>query len=119
MTALQVIAIITSGLLLLFVVEAIRRGRLKERYALLWLAAFIVLLLLSVARFALDSLALALGIKYGTSLIFLLAFFFLLLIVLHYSLVISEQSETTKKLVQRLALLAAEVELLRAELREQ
>jgi len=114
MTAIQLLALLGTLSLLLFVVEAIRRGRLKERYALLWLGAFAVLLLLSLARPWVDWLAVVLGIRYGTSLIFLMAFFFLLLIVLHYSLVISEQSEVTKRLAQRLALLEAEIEELRS-----
>lgn len=113
MAAIQLLALLGTLSLLLFVVEAIRRGRLKERYALLWLGASAVLLLLSLARPWVDWLAVALGIRYGTSLIFLMAFFFLLLIVLHYSLVISEQSEVTKRLAQRLALLEAEIEELR------
>jgi hypothetical protein len=99
-----------------FVVEAIRRGRLKERYALLWLAAAGVMLLLAAWRSLLDRIAVFLGVLYGPSLLFLVALLFLFAIVLHFSLVVSEHRDKTRRLTQRLALLAHEVERLREQI---
>ncbi len=96
--------------LLIVVVELIRRGRLKERYSLLWLLAGGILLFLSSSRGVLNSIARLLGIFYPPSFLFLLAFFFLLLITLHFSVVISGLSEKNKKLAQELALLRREME---------
>lgn len=102
-------------LLLAFVVEAIRRGRLKERYALLWLGAGGVMLLLAGWRSLLDRVALAVGVSYGPSLLFLVALLFLLAILLHFSLVISEHRDKTRQLAQHVALLARDVERLREQ----
>jgi hypothetical protein len=110
MDLLKISAILGSGALLLVVVELIRRGRLKERYALLWLLAGAVLLFLSSSRGLLDAIARLLGIFYPPSFLFLLAFFFLLLITLHFSVVLSGLSEKNKKLAQELALLRRELE---------
>jgi hypothetical protein len=109
MDLLKILAVVGSMALLIVVVELIRRGKLKERYALLWLLAGGILLFLSSSRGILDSIARVLGIFYPPSFLFLLAFFFLLLITLHFSVVISGLSEKNKKLAQEIALLRQEV----------
>ncbi|HSB33904.1 MAG TPA: DUF2304 domain-containing protein [Nitrospirota bacterium] len=110
MDLLKVLAVVGSVALLVVVVELIRRGRLKERYSLLWLLAGGLLLFLSLSRGILDSLAGLFGIFYPPSLLFLLAFLFLLLITLHYSVVLSGLSEKNRHLAQEVALLRREVE---------
>jgi hypothetical protein len=110
MDLLKILAITGSGLLLIVVVELIRRGKLKERYALLWLLSGGVLLFLSSSRGTLDFIASLLGIFYPPSFLFLLAFLFLLLITLHFSVVLSSLSDKNKKLAQELAILRRELE---------
>ncbi len=105
MDLLKILAMVGSGALLVIVVELIRRGKLKERYSLLWLCAGTVLLILSSSRYLLELISRTLGIFYPPSFLFLLAFFFLLLITLHFSVVISGLSEKNKKLAQELALM--------------
>ncbi len=105
MDLLKFLAVVGNGALLVIVVELIRRGKLKERYALLWLFAGIVLIIFSTSRYLLELISRALGIFYPPSFLFLLAFFFLLLITLHFSVVISGLSEKNKKLAQELAML--------------
>jgi hypothetical protein len=116
LTIIQWFVVIFVFLLLAFVVEAIRRGRLKERYALLWLGAAGVMFLLAAWRSLLDRIAVFLGVLYGPSLLFLVALLFLFAILLHFSLVISEHRDKTRRLTQHLALLAYEVERLREEI---
>ncbi len=108
MDLLKFLAVVGNGALLVIVVELIRRGKLKERYALLWLFAGIVLIIFSTSRYLLELISRALGIFYPPSFLFLLAFFFLLLITLHFSVVISGLSEKNKKLAQELALMRQE-----------
>src|SRR5512144_3137049 len=110
MDLLKILAVFGSVALLVVVVELIRRGRLKERYSLLWLLAGGLLLFLSLSRRVLESLAGLFGIFYPPSLLFLLAFIFLLLITLHYSVVLSGLSEKNKQLAQEVALLRREIE---------
>jgi hypothetical protein len=110
MDLLKILAITGSGLLLIVVVELIRRGKLKERYALLWLLSGGVLLFLSSSRGTLDFIASLLGIFYPPSFLFLLAFLFLLLITLHFSVVLSSLSDKNKKLAQELSILRRELE---------
>jgi hypothetical protein len=109
MDLLKILAIVGSGTVLFLVVELIRRGRLKERYSLLWLFASGVLLLLSSSRGILRYISNMMGIYYPPSFLFLLAFLFLLLITLHFSVTISGLSEKNKRLAQELALLRQEL----------
>ena len=65
----QVIAIIVTTGVFGIVFELVRRRRLMERYALLWLFSSAILLGLSVWRGALEKLAHAVGIFAGPALI--------------------------------------------------
>ena len=111
MDLIKIIAILGSGSVLVVVIELIRRGRLKEKYSLLWLLAGGILLLFSSSRDLLEYVSHLIGVHYPPSFLFLLAFFFLLLITLHFSVVLSGLSDKNKQLAQ-------EVALLRQELRE-
>ena len=105
MDIVKILAITGSATVLFLVLELIRRGRLKERYSLLWLFSGVVMLVLSLSRELLEFIARQVGIFYPPSLLFLVAFIFLLLITLHFSAVISGLSEKNKRLTQEIALL--------------
>jgi hypothetical protein len=109
MDLIKILSIAGTGTVLLLVIELIRRGRLKERYSLLWLFAGTILLILSFSRSLLEFFSHMVGIYYAPSFLFLLAFLFLLLITLHFSVVISGLSEKNKLLAQELALLKQEL----------
>lgn len=108
MTPLRVsiAAAIASVLLLLVVFELIRSRRLRERYALLWLLTGVVLLVLSVWRGGLNTIAGWFGISgYPPAILFAVGILFILLVLLHYSTVISRLSDQSTILAQRLALI--------------
>jgi hypothetical protein len=104
-TRIQILAIIASAALLFFVLELVRRRRLQERYALLWLVSAVVLLVLAAWRNALTQVADVVGIAYPPNALFFLAFAAILVVLLHFSVVISRLSDQTKILAQRLAML--------------
>lgn len=104
-TRIQVVAIVASAALLLVILEMVRRKRLLERYALLWLLAGFVLLGLAVWRDLLAEIADALGIAYPPNALFFIAFAFVLALLLHFSLAVSRLSDQTRVLAQRQALL--------------
>jgi len=102
---IQILALFIAAVLAIFVIDFIRRGLLKEKYAVLWLALVFVIGVLGLWRGLLDRISLFLGISYPPSLLFLVAFLFVLLILLHYSVVISILTEKNKTLAQEIALL--------------
>ena len=95
---------------LLFVLELVRRRKLKEEYSLLWLATAIVLIILSVSRPLLDTLASLVGIFYPPSALFLVAMIFVLFILLHFSTVLTRLTQENKENAQQLALLKWQLE---------
>jgi hypothetical protein len=102
----SIAAAIASVLLLLVVFELIRSRRLRERYALLWLLTGVVLLVLSLWRGGLNTIAGWFGISgYPPAILFAVGILFILLVLLHYSTVISRLSDQSTILAQRLALL--------------
>jgi cell division protein FtsW (lipid II flippase) len=112
MTPLKVsiAAAIASLLLLLVVFELIRSRRLRERYALLWLLTGVVLLVLSLWRGGLNTIARWVGVQtYPPAILFAIASFFVLAVLLHYSTVISKLSDQNSLLAQRVALLEEQI----------
>ena len=97
---------VASVLFLLIILELIRSRRLRERYALLWLASGVVLLALSLWRGGLNTIAGWFGIRsYPPAVLFAVGALFVLAVLLHYSTVISRLSDQNTVLAQRLALL--------------
>jgi hypothetical protein len=102
---IQIVSIIVTGGMFAVIFELLRRKRLMERYALLWLFASAVLLALAVWKGLLTTIAHAIGIYYPPSALFVIAFGFILVMLLHFSLVISRLADQNKILAQRLGLL--------------
>jgi hypothetical protein len=101
---------IASVALLAVIVELIRSRRLRERYALLWLVTGLVLLVLSLWRDGLNTIAGWAGVTgYPPAVLFALGLLFVIVVLLHYSTVISRLSDQNTILAQRIALLEAEL----------
>jgi hypothetical protein len=110
---ISIAAAIGSALLILIVLELIRGRRLKERYALLWLATGVVLLVLSVWRGGLNTIAAWLGVSgYPPAILFAAAIMFVIAVLLHYSTVLSRLTDDNVLLAQEVALLRARLDAL-------
>jgi hypothetical protein len=102
---IQLVAIVAAVAMLIAVLELVRRRRLMERYALLWLLSAVVLLGLAAWRAGLEVISHAIGIVYPPNALFFVAFGFILLLLLHFSSAVSRLADQTKVLAQRSALL--------------
>jgi Uncharacterized conserved protein (DUF2304) len=110
--AVSIAGTIASIALLLFVLELIRRHRLRERYALLWLVTGSVLVVLSAWRDGLNTIAGWVGVRsYPPAVLFAVGILFIIAVLLHYSTVISRLSDQNVMLAQRLALLEDRLEV--------
>ena len=101
----QIVAIAATIVLLFVILELVRRRRLLERYALLWLFSAAALLALAVWKGLLELVADAVGIFYPPSALFVIAFGFILVLLLHFSVAVSRLADQSKVLAQRIALL--------------
>ncbi len=104
-TRVQIASIVFAVLVFAAVFEMVRRRYLRERYALVWLGAALVLLVLAAWKGLLTMIARAMGIHVPSNAFFVIAFAFLLLLLLHFSAVVSRLADETRVLAQRLALL--------------
>ena len=107
---IQYISIALSIMFLGFVIELIRRKRIKESYALLWLVSAAAFIGLSVWRSGLEQISLAIGIAYPPAALLLLAVGVLFLVLIQFSIIISKLSLENKRLAQEIALLRITLE---------
>jgi hypothetical protein len=109
------LAIAVTFALLLLVFELVRRKRLSERYAILWLLAAITLFVLAAWKGLLTTLSDDVGISYPPSALFAVAIGLIAMILLHFSLAVSRLSDQNKILAQRIGLLQQRIEQAEAQ----
>jgi hypothetical protein len=109
----QLFVIGLGVLMLLFILNMVRRKQLREQYSLLWILTAVVLVLSAVFVDGVDRVAHAIGIYYPPAFLFLIAIILVLALQFHFSTVISSLREQNKQLTQDLGILAAEVDELR------
>ncbi len=102
---IQIVSIIAAAILLLTILDLVRRRRLLERYALLWIFAALVVLGLAIWRDGLEKISSTVGVAYPPNALFLIAFGFILVLLLHFSTAVSRLADQSKVLAQRQALL--------------
>ena len=104
----QVVAVAVSGLLLLVVLDLVRRRRLTEEYSFIWLVCAAALLGLSVWREILHTVARWLDVYYPPAILLLVLILFVFVASLHFSLVVSRQRQQIERLTEEVAILAAQ-----------
>ncbi len=104
-TNLRIIAIVGSLGLLLFIIELVRRHRLKEEYSVLWVTTAVVLLLLAVWSGLLRSLTHAIGAISQASTLYFFGLIFVIFLLLHFSVRVSQLEKRVTAMIQEVALL--------------
>ncbi len=106
----KIFAIVASILIMLVVVELVRRRKLREEYSWLWLLTGGIIILLVVWYDLLVLITHLIGAIAPTTTLFIFGLLFLMLISLHYSIQISELSYQVKQMAQQLTLLKGRVD---------
>jgi hypothetical protein len=109
----QVLALTGSVLLLLFVLELVRRRRLAEEYSALWIVSALVLLGISLRRDVLDFAATWLGVYYPPAVLVLMLVAIISVASLSFSVILSRQQRQIDRLIEENAIMAAELRELR------
>lgn len=102
---LRIVALLAIGTMFLIVLDLVRRRRLLERYALLWLGSAIALCGLAAWSGLLEWVSRTIGVVAPANALFVAAFGFVLVLLLHFSIAVSRLTDQTKILAQRLALM--------------
>ena len=109
----QILAIAASIVLLLVVLELVRRRRLVEEYSLLWVLAALALIGVSLRRDILDSTASWLNVHYPPAVLVLLLILIVFVASLCFSVILSRQQQQIERLIDETAVLSAEIRELR------
>ena len=115
----QITFMVGLTILLIVVLELVRRRRFREEYSLLWLGTVVVMMVLSIWKGSLKLIAKALGIFYPPSALFVIGSVFILTVLLHFSVVISAFKTKNQELAQRLAMLNLRLERLEKKVAEE
>lgn len=99
----QILAIILSVAMFVIVLILLRFYFLPEKYAVIWLLAAIVAIVLSVFPGVLSSIAAFFGISQPINLLFVAGFFVVLLMLMQLSLELARTREELRKTVQSIA----------------
>ena len=106
---IQLMAILASCLILIVVIDLIRREKLRARYSLFWLLAGVIFLIFSLWGNLLELLGRAIGIYSPTNALFFIGFTGIVVILLYFSVIISGLSLENKKLIEKLSILSWQV----------
>lgn len=94
----------------LYVLHLVRRGHLRESYALIWLGAVTAMALFALQHGWIDAIGHFLGVAYPPALFLLLGLLFSLAISLNLTVHVSRHHDRTVRLAQEVALLRQRLE---------
>jgi len=109
-SAIQIVSVVFSLFLLGVIFSLIRRKKLSEEYAILWVIISALFLGLSVFRGLIDAISSLLGIKYQPASLFLILFGCLFLLGFHFSLVISDLKKKLNAMAKTVTILQERLE---------
>lgn len=94
--------------LFIFIIELVRRRKMKEEYSFLWLLSGVIICLLSLWYEAVTWVTKIVGAVYAPSILFFFGLIFLALISIFYSVKLSSLSTQVKNLSQKVAIMEAQ-----------
>jgi len=109
----QIVALTGSVLLLVLVLELVRRRRLAEEYSALWIVSALALIGVSLRRDILDFTARWLGVYYPPAVLVLMLVAIIAVASLAFSVILSRQQRQIDRLIDENAVMAAELRELR------
>ena len=103
--ATYILGIVAAALILIVVIEMLRRHRLRERHAIWWVVAGVLALIIGIFPATLDWAAGVLGIQVPTNLVFFVSIAILFLVALQSSSELTQLESKTRTLAEQVALL--------------
>lgn len=113
MTA-QILGALASVLTFVFVFWLMRKGVLREKYAVLWLMLSGAALFFALVPGALKSLSNLLGVETPSNLLFFLTIVLLILVAVQLSYELSRHEARIRRLAEEIALVQQELEVIRS-----
>lgn len=107
-TTSYIFGIVAAALILVVVIEMLRRGRLRERHAIWWFIAGVLALVAGIFPATVIWAANVIGIEAPINLVFFVGIAILVLVCLQNSAELTRLESKTRLLAERLALLELE-----------
>lgn len=104
--------------LVVFLVVLLRRRRLREKYAIIWIVVALSVCVIGAFPGAVGRIATAVGVETPSNLLFAMALIILLGVCIQLSVEITELEEGTRTLVEEVALLRFDLEKLSSSIDE-
>jgi len=101
----KIVAVAVALGLLIFIIDIVRRRKLREEYAWLWVLVGTIVLALSLWQDLLTAVTRLLGIQLPVNTVFFFGLLFIVFINLHFSVKISQLTDQVKRLNQEIALM--------------
>jgi hypothetical protein len=112
------LALVASLATCLLILELLRRGQLREKYAALWLLIGAAVVVVGLAPGLLSPVSRAVGVQTPSNLLFFVAALVLLGVCLHLSWEVSRLEDETRRLAEEHAVLRLQVEGLQVDRRQ-
>lgn len=106
----QIVTIFIAAAIFILILELIRRRKLLEEYAWLWLMTGFIIIVLTIWHDALTKITHLIGAVAPQSTVFFFAVIFLILICLQFSIKVSNLTNQVKNLAQELTILKSEIQ---------
>ena len=107
---MKMIAVLIGAFLFVYIIELVRRRKLREEYSWLWLITGATIVILSLWYDLLLAISNFIGGILPSSVLFFCGMVFLILILLHMSVKISRLTDQVKNLAQDISILRNEKE---------
>lgn len=105
----QIVIALLCVIFLIYVIRLVIKGRLLLKYSLAWMLIAIAIMLCAVFPYPVAIVSDFLGFDITSNFVFFIGIVFLLFFCLALSVIVSRQSDSIKKLTQRLAIVEKEL----------
>ena len=105
MNRIQIITIAINFILIAYIARLIKKGKLREEYAIVWCVCTLVLIVFSFWTKGLELMSKIFGVFDPPNLVFTAFIFIILIYLLHLSVVSSKSHHSITRLTQEIAMM--------------
>ncbi len=105
---IKVAAVVAILFVIIIITYFVKKNRITVKYAIIWYLSLLVLMLFSIFPEALGIIANSFGFALSSNFLFVLLIAFLFFICISLTIIVSEQKEQIRKLIQEVSILKKE-----------
>lgn len=102
---IKVAAVVALLLVVVIITHFVKKNRITVKYAIIWYIALLVLILFSIFPELLGWLTNLVGMQLSSNFLFVLLIAFLFFICISLTIIVSEQKEQIRKLIQEVSII--------------